>query len=685
MSYQFLPGKRFRWHKTNYQIKEVISDGQEIRIKDLFTGEQKNFPVSELVAAFFRNEIQFEIEGRQAKPVADGELSTEYQYLNLEDCPEHLVKIAKWRLSVIEPLLDMAGNKRTRETVERRVNEIKSTQSEDEKQYRVSVTSVYHWIRDYTQANYNLRALIPTVKGRCGRPGQSRLAERVNQIIEEKIEEVYLKRRVKTTVQQVHEAIAHQIQEENKLLAEGEKMEAPGYSTIARRVAALDPKEVYILKHGHDAAWKRFKQYGAMDYPELPLEKVEIDHTPLDLIVLDFDAIPLGRLTFTHCIDTATRFPLGYYLGFEPPNYLTVMECLKHAIMPKHAKEQYETKHEWLAYGIPVSLAIDNGKEFRGHGLEDACQLLGIILEPCKVRSPWQKPAVERSFRTVSEGVIHTLPGTTFSNIMQKGDYKSVKEACIFLDDIDKIINIYLIDYYAQKYQRGLGGVPARQWEVMTQNGFFPRLPANIDELTILLCPFTERVIWHYGIDFESLRYNSPDLVYLRTKLKEGEKVKIKYNPGDLSHIYVYNPLDEQYITIPSLAGEYTQNLSLWKHKVIKQVARQNQDKVDLAELWRARQRIQEIVQAGLERKGKIHRKIARYKLAGKPTRELLSPKATGVEIVETEVVEQESVKQLPPPENIPLFSLNQKRAEGWEIVKGGLLTHDDNRKEEEE
>ncbi len=49
-------------------------------------------------------------------------------------------------------------------------------------------------------------------------------------------------------------------------------------------------------------------------------------------------------------------------------------------------------------------------------------------LEPNKARSPWQKPFVERFFRAKAEGIIHTLPGTTFSNIFQRGDYQSVQQ-----------------------------------------------------------------------------------------------------------------------------------------------------------------------------------------------------------------------------------------------------------------
>ena len=80
------------------------------------------------------------------------------------------------------------------------------------------------------------------------------------------------------------------------------------------------------------------------------------------LVLDDEDDLPLGRLTFTHCLDMATRYPLGYYMGFEPPGVLAVMECLYHAILPKEGtRERYGTEHEWLGHGVPAVLVVDNG------------------------------------------------------------------------------------------------------------------------------------------------------------------------------------------------------------------------------------------------------------------------------------------------------------------------------------
>ncbi len=99
------------------------------------------------------------------------------------------------------------GLLRTKDKVKEHVGEVRSglpvlladIPKEERRRYTVSVSSVYRWIRDYERGNYDVRALIDALKGRSGRPGKSRLQGRVDEIIETKIEEVYLKERVRVT------------------------------------------------------------------------------------------------------------------------------------------------------------------------------------------------------------------------------------------------------------------------------------------------------------------------------------------------------------------------------------------------------------------------------------------------------------------------------------------------------
>jgi len=348
----------------------------------------------------------------------------------------------------------------------------------------------------------------------------------------------------------------------------------------------------------------------------------------MDLIVIDDeDGLPLGRMTLTYCLDMATRYPLGLYMGFEPPSYYSVMECLYHAICPKpNLVEKYGTDHEWLAYGLPDTLVTDNGKEFIGKDLEDSCQLLGIVLQRTPVKHPEFKGGVERALRSAATMLLHKIPGTTFSNIRERGDYDSISQACLYLSKVDEVICNYIVDIYAEKYHRGLKGIPRVRWEALTHNGFAPRLPPNAEELRILLGRTDMRTVQHYGVEFKTLRYNSPALVTLRTRL-QGELTKIKYHPGDMSRIYVYDPFENLYIETPALDQEYTQGLSLWKHAVIHNAVLESAKEVNPVNLGLAKRRIQAIVNEGRARKRVGTRtKSARWDTAGKPASELTEP-----------------------------------------------------------
>jgi putative transposase len=611
---RFSIGKRFCWQGEIYEVRRVLPDGN-LNVTNVRTGETQSVACAQLVKALWANELQFVVDGQSAKQV----LQT--ACVDWSDYPETLRAIAEYRLEIIRPLLDLPTHQR-KKAIQERVKASKQDRTTNERtlQTAISVTSVYRWLRDYTRSGNDIRVLIPDTLKRGGKQ-QSRLQEETEAIVRSTLEEHYYVRE-KRTIDYLHREIAVRVEEENHRRPPQEQLEMPSRATTFRRVADLEIEGKLVAKQGKRAAKRQLRQYGQTEYPTIPLERVEIDHTPSDLIVVDEDDyLPLGRLTLTYCLDTATRYPLGRYLGFEPPSYLSVMACLYHAICPKdNVPELYGTQHDWLAYGIPYALVIDNGKEFIGRDLEDACQLLGITLQQTPVRTPHFKAAVERMFGTLNTGLLHTLPGTTFSNPGQRGDYDSLKQACIGLSDLDKMMHIFLLDIYAEDFHQGLQGIPARRWEQVTQNGFFPRVPASAEELRILLGQIAYRTIQPYGVNFYSLRYNCAELTLLRTRLKrrDEKQVKVKYNPADLSYIHVYDPDDKQYILVPALAQAYTHGLSLWKHKVIRNFVLNQQDRVDIVALGQAQRKIQAMVEESLHRKKLGTRtKIARWQASG--------------------------------------------------------------------
>ncbi len=150
-------------------------------------------------------------------------------------------------------------------------------------------------------------------------------------------------------------------------------------------------------------------------------------------------------------------------------------------------------------------------------------------------------------------------------------------------------------------------------------------------ELRVLLGRIEKRVISIKGIEFEGLYYNSAELVQLRADFEKSDKksssskrfrakATIKIDPLDLSSIYVFDPTCDNFIAIPAVSYAYTQGLSLWQHKVIKNLAAIEYKKVDIVALALAKKKIQEIVEREwlLTKKGKTRSAMARWKGIGR-------------------------------------------------------------------
>ena len=510
----------------------------------------------------------------------------------------------------------MSSRERSVKYLRQYIEQLQGTQTDAEPRSLIntlSVRSIYRWIKDYTERGYDIRSLIPNAGLRSDKD-RPRIEEAANQVVNDVLKDLYLKR-TSISIDELVWEIARRIDESNSQQAESERLTVPSRATVARRIQALDIELKLTAKKGGRTAKRLTTQYGQMVEPTFPLDRVEIDHTVLDVLAIDpADNLIMGRPTLTFCMDVATRLPIGFSVSFEPPSYGTIMDCLMQAIMPKTVLcERYQTKHDWPIYGIPALLVTDNGREFIGNDLADACQCLGIMLEHMPVRTPQFKGTVERLLGTISRTFIHGLPGTTFSNPKEKGDYDSAEQACISLDELTKVLCLFLVDVYSFDLHKGIGTTPYSKFQSLTKNGFAPRLPESRDDLLVLLGRTTTRTIQHYGVDFEGLRYNSDDLSPLRLNGK-GKTFKIKYNPHDISRIYVLAEQSKSYLEAPALAAEYTHNLSLWKHRVIQEYARNKFGKVDMVALGRSMQEIRDIVAAGRARQKKVAgKRVARW------------------------------------------------------------------------
>jgi putative transposase len=92
----------------------------------------------------------------------------------------------------------------------------------------------------------------------------------------------------------------------------------PTRRTVQRGLDAMDAREVIKAREGAKAARQRFAPVTRQNAAERPLEVVQIDHTPADIIIVDsFEHKPIGRPWVTLAVDIATRMVTGYHVSFE--------------------------------------------------------------------------------------------------------------------------------------------------------------------------------------------------------------------------------------------------------------------------------------------------------------------------------------------------------------------------------
>ncbi|WP_417500094.1 Mu transposase C-terminal domain-containing protein [Methylophaga sp.] len=489
-----------------------------------------------------------------------------------------------------------------------------------------SLATIYKWRKTYEESGRNIISLIGKTRNRGNRT--TRFNESTENQIQRAIE--YYLTPERPSIRKAYQRLQYLAWENDSKTNEITSL--PSYDAFRKRIHQIDQHLVISKRFSKRVADMKFKPYKKGLVATRPLELTEIDHTPVDLMVVDEDSrLPLGRPTLTTIIDKFSRMPIGFYFSFTPPSTLSIIECLRHAILPKTNLQTLYPSHDitWPAHGIPETIIVDNGKEFLSSDFTEIASSLGISIIRSPVRTPTYKGAVERFFRTFSESLLKDVPGKTFSNIFEKDEYDPKKHAVVSLNKLVEMTHLW-IEQFINTVNRSINTTPIRMWELGISK--HPVLmPKNMDVLKISLGRTLSRKIQHYGIDFESLKYNSVELSMIRRKHKGS--VTIKFNPNNISEIYVLTPDTKQFITVPCTDLPYAYK-TLFQHQLIKKVLRKDNKKLDINNLMRTEEQIIQIIESEKILTKKIHRasKQARYKNVSQQTNQV-----QGIPIKETE------------------------------------------------
>ncbi|QWT47188.1 Mu transposase C-terminal domain-containing protein [Azospira inquinata] len=417
--------------------------------------------------------------------------------------------------------------------------------------HRVGTSTIYRWLHEFDRIGRVSVFVRSTRKDK----GHATLPEAIETVLADTIKVHYLSKQKKNVSKVIRELEA---------LCKKLGLEAPHPNTVRNRIKQLNAYEKKKAREGGKAARDAYAAIkGKFPGADFPLSVVQVDHTPLDIVLVDdLYRLPIGRPWLTLLIDVFSRMVLGFYISFDPPGNLSLGLCLTHAFLPKEkwlAKQGIETA--WPCWGIPRTIHADNAKEFRGNMLRNACKEYGIDLEWRPVATPHYGAHIERLLGTLNTE-IHAAPGTTFSNPKQKGEYDANGQSAMSLSEFEKWFTILCVEAYHQRPHSQLGMPPIAKWQegiLGTKKkpgvGIPPRITDEL-RLKLDLMPFEIRTVQHYGIVWDHIEYQHDVLRrWINAPDPDAPKLKRKFlcrrDPRDISTIWFYDPEVQEYYPIP--------------------------------------------------------------------------------------------------------------------------------------
>ncbi|WP_102798760.1 Mu transposase C-terminal domain-containing protein [Bowmanella denitrificans] len=267
----------------------------------------------------------------------------------------------------------------------------------------------------------------------------------------------------------------------------------------------------------------------------------EFDSTPADVMLLD------GRYSIIGVIDIYTRR----------------VKCVlkKTSNSEGIALLMRETILEW---GLPDIARTDNGSDYTSVHITSVFDALGIEQELTQPYSGWQKPFIERFFRTFSHGIAELLQGYVGHSVADreqiskripfhqrlmerrlKGRDKEAINVELSAEQFQQFINDWIDYKYHTKVHSELNCSP---FERFTNSKATIRRLDNHHVLDVLLAPIPgnngqRTVSKKDGIRIENMCYVHPELGgYI------GQRVYCRWNPKDISKIYVFHALHHHFI-----------------------------------------------------------------------------------------------------------------------------------------
>lgn len=571
------PNSYVKYKNLEYKITQLLNFNEVIGI-DVVTKKAKLLPIAELSSIEPSKDINAESISKDISEINDSEYNE-----------------AKRRYEAILPLLEK--------------NLSRKDSVEYSKKIGIHFTTLYRWQERYKSTG----TILGLISNKVGaKKGNTRLNSEIEILIKRIIDSYYLTIQ-KPSVQSVVD----------KVLAECKKMNiiAPHSNTIRNRIESISEYEKLKKQGSKSIARTRYEPTPNKFEADYPLQLIEIDHTPCDIILVDDEhRLPIGRPWITVAIDIYSRMIVGYYLSMNAPSVTSVGMCVSNTILPKDTLlAKFDVNANWNVWGFPETIHVDNGADFRADAVKKAGLAHGINIEFRPVGRANFGGHIERVIGTLMHE-IHNLPGTTFSNIKQRGEYDSDANASMTFFEFEKWLVTFITKIYHKRVHNSLSLTPEQQWEeglFGDENSIgFIQKPSSNSTIILDFLPIYERTIQKNGVNIEGLNYYDH---VLRTKINQTENGKkkqfiFKRDPRDISYIWFYEESTKEYFKIP-VANQNMPSMTSWEFDSIKtNLKNKGLKRVNQDAILEAREELHNQIQLSVKNSKKARRDSQRLK-----------------------------------------------------------------------
>lgn len=345
--------------------------------------------------------------------------------------------------------------------------------------------------------------------------------------------------------------------------------------TFYARIYARPQKELMEAREGYEAARRHFHMIKGHLPAEHALDVAEIDHTPMNLYVIDDLAyLPLGRPWLTAIKDRYSGVLLGFYVSFQATGLDSIFGAIKHSLSSHHLAYELwpDLENPWPAFGRGHYYASDRGADFLSPRYRSAIVALGAMYDYCERRTPWLKGGIERFFFTLEQTFFEVMPGRTFANLGVRGDYKPEKDAVVRFSTLVYLLHKWAADYHNVLPNKRKQARPLNLWNESIGVAP-PPYPASVDQLNIILGKHYTGKLSQEGIRHDWLTYADDQLSELMDLVGPGVPVDYVVSSEDIGTIYVLDPRTRRHLCIPSTRPDYASGLSAFQHAYLRKEA----------------------------------------------------------------------------------------------------------------